>query len=65
MALDALRISARRAQLEEEGAVFVLLPDERDSMGPAAVELVVLALWPSPKAMGDGSLYVMRRRAPP
>lgn len=56
---------ARRAQLEEEGAVFVLLPDERDSMGPAAVELVVLALWPSPKAMGDGSLYVMRRRAPP
>ena len=56
---------ARRAQLQEENALFVLLPDERDSMGPAAVELVVLALWPSPKAVGDGSLYVMRRRAPP
>ena len=34
----------------------------RDSVRDARAEFEVIALWPGPKAVGDGSLYVLRRR---
>ena len=55
--------AGRAEQSQRDDVLFVLLQDERDSMGAAAADLVVVTLWPSPKAVGDGSLYVMRRRS--
>lgn len=55
--------AGRAAQVSRPDALFVLLPDERAKLGAAAEDLVVVALWPSPKAVGDRSLSVLRRRA--
>lgn len=55
--------AGRAAQALRADALFVLLPEERVQLGSAADDLVVVALWPSPKAVGDASLSVLRRRA--
>jgi hypothetical protein len=61
LAADA---AARARQTELPGALFVLQHDERALLGDAADAFVVVALWSGPRADGDGSLYVMRRRQP-
>ena len=55
--------SARAAQARRADAMFVLLPSELNMLGDALGELVVVDLWSGPKADGDASLYVMRRRS--
>ncbi|MCK5942405.1 MAG: hypothetical protein KAI24_10580, partial [Planctomycetes bacterium] len=56
--------AGRAAQVAAPGALFVLQADERAALGAAADGFVVLDLWPCPTPVGDGSLYVLRRRAP-
>ena len=55
--------AAREEQARREGVLFVLLPSELQAFGDALGELFVEDLWSGPKADGDASLYVMRRRS--
>ena len=58
----AAAAGARREQLARAGALVVLQRDELPLVRDARAEFEVIALWPGPKAVEDGSLYVLRRR---
>jgi len=59
----AVAADVRRDQLARAGALVVLQLDELARVADERAELEVVGLWPGPRSVGDGALYVLRRRA--